>query len=77
MIFRWYDTYGIPRDLIAELTEEKHLTPDWQAFEEILKHQQEKTRQKSVFEQKEILSLNQILLMKQYLLVTLTLKITV
>jgi len=52
MIFRWYDTYGIPRDLIAELTEEKHLTPDWQAFEEILKHQQEKTRQKSVFEQK-------------------------
>ncbi len=52
MLFRWYDTYGIPRDLIIELAEENNLTPDWQGFEQNLKQQQEKARQKSIFEQK-------------------------
>jgi len=52
MLFRWYDTYGIPRDLIAELAEEKGFEPDWQEFEKHLKQQQQQARQKSIFEQR-------------------------
>jgi len=51
-LFKWYDTYGIPRELITELAEEKNLQPDWEGFDKNLKQQQEKAKQKSIFEQK-------------------------
>ncbi|MCM8817226.1 MAG: alanine--tRNA ligase [Candidatus Omnitrophica bacterium] len=52
IIFRWYDTYGIPRDLIFELAQQHNLEPDWEAFEHYLKKQKEMAKQKSIFEQK-------------------------
>jgi len=52
LLFKWYDTYGIPRDLISELAEENHFSPDWQEFDHYLQKQQEQARKKSVFEQK-------------------------
>jgi len=52
LLFKWYDTYGIPRDLISELAEEHNLSPDWQEFEDYLHKQQEQARKKSIFEQK-------------------------
>ncbi|MCM8815866.1 MAG: alanine--tRNA ligase, partial [Candidatus Omnitrophica bacterium] len=52
VLFRWYDTYGIPRDLISDLAEESNLKPDWHTFEQFLRKQQEKSRRNSVFEQK-------------------------
>lgn len=52
LLFRWYDTYGIPRDLISELAEEKNFIPDWDLFEEHLKNQQNLARKKSIFELK-------------------------
>lgn len=52
ILFKWYDTYGIPRDLIADLAQQQSLEPDWQGFEKYLKKQQEMARQKSIFEQK-------------------------
>ncbi len=52
LLFRWYDTYGIPRDLISDLAEEANLKPDWIDFEQHMKKQQEQAREKSIFEQK-------------------------
>ncbi|MCM8789235.1 MAG: alanine--tRNA ligase, partial [Candidatus Omnitrophica bacterium] len=52
ILFRWYDTYGIPRDLISDLAEESNLQPEWHIFEQSLKKQQEQSRQSSVFVQK-------------------------
>ncbi|MCM8764048.1 MAG: alanine--tRNA ligase, partial [Candidatus Omnitrophica bacterium] len=52
ILFRWYDTYGIPKDLISDLAEDSNLKPDWHIFEQYLKKQQEQSRQNSIFEQK-------------------------
>jgi alanyl-tRNA synthetase len=50
-LFKWYDTYGIPKDLIEEISVEKGFQPDWAGFEELLKQQQEKARKSSAFEE--------------------------
>ncbi|MGB9642975.1 MAG: alanine--tRNA ligase, partial [Candidatus Ratteibacteria bacterium] len=52
LLFKWYDTYGIPRDLISELAEQHDFSPDWREFEDYLQKQQEQARKKSIFEQK-------------------------
>jgi alanyl-tRNA synthetase len=48
-VFRLYDTYGIPLDLIRELGEEEGVTIDVDGFEEMMKSQRERAKSASQF----------------------------
>jgi alanyl-tRNA synthetase len=47
--FKLYDTYGLPRDFIEDMTEERKLTFDREGFERAMEGQREKARAKSAF----------------------------
>ena len=47
--FRLYDTYGLPRDFIEDLVENKRLTFDQEGFERAMEGQRERARAKSGF----------------------------
>jgi alanyl-tRNA synthetase len=47
--FKLYDTYGLPRDFIEDLTEERKLTFDREGFERAMEGQRDKARAKSAF----------------------------
>jgi alanyl-tRNA synthetase len=47
--FRLYDTFGLPRDFIEDMTEERRLTLDREGFERAMASQREKARAKSTF----------------------------
>ncbi len=48
-VFRLYDTYGIPLDLIRELGEEEGVTIDVDGFEQMMKAQRERAKSASRF----------------------------
>jgi alanyl-tRNA synthetase len=47
--FRLYDTYGLPRDFIEDMVEERKLTLDSEGFEREMGNQREKARARSAF----------------------------
>ena len=47
--FRLYDTYGLPRDFIEDMVEERRLTLDREGFERAMEAQRDKARAKSKF----------------------------
>jgi alanyl-tRNA synthetase len=47
--FRLYDTFGLPRDFIEDMIEERRLTLDREGFERAMDAQREKARAKSAF----------------------------
>jgi len=47
--FRLYDTFGLPRDFIEDMVEERKLTLDRDGFERAMETQREKARAKSAF----------------------------
>ncbi len=47
--FRLYDTYGLPRDFIEDMIEERKLAFDREGFETAMEQQREKARAKSKF----------------------------
>jgi alanyl-tRNA synthetase len=47
--FRLYDTFGIPRDFIEDMVEERKLTLDREGFERAMEAQRDKARAKSKF----------------------------
>ena len=47
--FRLYDTFGLPRDFIEDMVEERSLTLDRDGFERAMESQREKARAKSAF----------------------------
>jgi alanyl-tRNA synthetase len=47
--FRLYDTYGLPRDFIEDMVEDRKLTLDREGFERAMAGQREKGRAKSAF----------------------------
>jgi alanyl-tRNA synthetase len=47
--FRLYDTYGVPRDFIEDMVDERKLTLDRDGFERAMEGQREKARAKSAF----------------------------
>jgi alanyl-tRNA synthetase len=47
--FKLYDTYGLPRDFIEDMTEERKLAFDREGFEKAMEGQREKARAKSAF----------------------------
>jgi len=47
--FRLYDTYGLPRDFIEDMVEDRKLRLDVQGFEQAMEAQREKARAKSSF----------------------------
>jgi alanyl-tRNA synthetase len=47
--FRLYDTFGLPRDFIEDMVEERKLTLDREGFERAMEGQREKARAKSAF----------------------------
>src|SRR3954463_13291494 len=47
--FRLYDTFGLPKDFIEDMVEERHLTLDRDGFERAMEGQREKARAKSAF----------------------------
>jgi alanyl-tRNA synthetase len=47
--FRLYDTYGLPRDFIEDMVEDRKLTLDREAFDRAMEGQREKARAKSAF----------------------------
>jgi alanyl-tRNA synthetase len=47
--FRLYDTYGLPRDFIEDMIEERTLTLDRDGFEQAMQGQRDKARAKSKF----------------------------
>jgi alanyl-tRNA synthetase len=47
--FRLYDTYGLPRDFIEDMVEERKLTLDRDAFDRTMEGQRDKARAKSKF----------------------------
>ena len=47
--FKLYDTYGLPRDFIEDMIEERKLTLDVEGFERALEGQREKARAGSGF----------------------------
>ena len=47
--FRLYDTFGLPRDFIEDMVEERKLTLDRDGFERAMESQREKARAKSGF----------------------------
>jgi alanyl-tRNA synthetase len=52
ILFKWYDTQGIPRDLIEEISLDKGFYPDWQEFEVFMEKQKIKSRNKSKFQER-------------------------
>jgi alanyl-tRNA synthetase len=44
LAFRLYDTYGLPRDFIEDLTRDANLSVDWLAFEKALQEQRTRAR---------------------------------
>ena len=48
--FRLYDTYGLPRDFIEDMIEDRKLSLDREGFEQAMEGQREKARAKSAFE---------------------------
>jgi len=62
-IFRLYDTYGLPLEIIKEFAAEKGVNINAKGFEALLKEQQERSRKKSMFDEnifkKEELDLSQ------------------
>ena len=48
--FRLYDTYGLPRDFIEDMVEDRKLTLDVAGFEQAMEGQREKARAKSAFD---------------------------
>jgi len=49
-VFRLYDTYGLPLEVIKEFAAEKGFSVDERKFEALLKEQQERSRKKSMFD---------------------------
>jgi len=49
-VFRLYDTYGLPLEVIKEFAEAKGFSIDEKRFEALLKEQQERSRKKSMFD---------------------------
>ena len=47
--FRLYDTYGLPRDFIEDMIDDRKLTLDREGFERAMEAQREKARAKSAF----------------------------
>ena len=47
--FRLYDTYGLPRDFIEDMIDERRLTLDREGFERAMETQRDKARAKSKF----------------------------
>jgi alanyl-tRNA synthetase len=47
--FRLYDTYGLPRDFIEDMVEDRKLTLDREAFDRAMEGQREKARANSAF----------------------------
>jgi alanyl-tRNA synthetase len=47
--FRLYDTYGLPRDFIEDMIDDRKLTLDREGFERAMEVQREKARAKSAF----------------------------
>src|ERR1043166_8142375 len=47
--FRLYDTYGLPRDFIEDMVDDRKLTLDREGFERAMESQREKARAKSSF----------------------------
>lgn len=62
-VFRLYDTYGLPLEIIKEFVAKKGFSVDEEKFEALLKEQQERSRKKSMFDEnifkKEELDLSQ------------------
>jgi len=56
VLFKLYDTYGLPLDLLEEMAEEEGLFMDKDGFEKLLKKQREKGRKTSKFVSAEIRS---------------------
>ena len=54
--FRLYDTYGLPRDFIEDMVEERTLTLDRDGFERAMQGQRDRARAKSAFKRAEELS---------------------
>jgi alanyl-tRNA synthetase len=52
-LFLWYDTYGIPKDLLQDLAEEKGIIPDWEEFDSFLAIQRRSGRAHSTFNETE------------------------
>ncbi|MGB4339123.1 MAG: alanine--tRNA ligase [Candidatus Hydrothermia bacterium] len=48
-VFKFYDTYGLPLDLIEECVKEKGLEIDWKSFENEMEKQRERARRSEVF----------------------------
>ncbi|MDQ2807425.1 MAG: alanine--tRNA ligase [Chloroflexota bacterium] len=48
-LFRLYDTFGLPRDLIEELVHERALTGDWTGYDAAFRRQQEQSKLGSGF----------------------------
>jgi len=49
VVFKFYDTYGLPLDLIEEYVAEEGLKVDWASFESEMETQRERARKKAVF----------------------------
>ncbi|MCK4912859.1 MAG: alanine--tRNA ligase, partial [Candidatus Omnitrophica bacterium] len=49
-VFRLYDTYGLPLEIIKEFAQVKGFSVDEEKFEALLKEQQERSRKKSMFD---------------------------
>jgi alanyl-tRNA synthetase len=47
--FRLYDTYGLPRDFIEDMIDDRKLTLDREGFERAMEEQRDKARAKSTF----------------------------
>jgi alanyl-tRNA synthetase len=43
-LFKLYDTYGLPRDIVEEIAGEQDIRCDWKAFEKELQQQRERAR---------------------------------
>ncbi len=53
--FKLYDTYGIPKDLLEDMSSQRGLTVDWDGFGRCLEEQREKARSSSEIGAKKIL----------------------
>ncbi|HET7080783.1 MAG TPA: alanine--tRNA ligase [Chloroflexia bacterium] len=50
-LFRLYDTFGLPRDLIEELVRDRGLQGDWAGYDAAFRHQQDASRAGAAFAQ--------------------------
>ncbi len=48
-VFTFYDTYGLPLDLIEEVAQEAGIRLDWEGFEEEMRRQRERARAQATF----------------------------